>query len=273
MRHFNLDIKLYVKGKLIVTEGKDLDVSDYTAGTNNFFHSLFSQCSISLKGVNITPSSELYPYRSYLKSLLTYGSDAANSHLTYAYWYLDEGDVLAGDPTTTSIKNKRFVKRWERQNLSKVLELCGRLHADICNVSQFLLSGVSVQIGLTKAKGYFYLMRPTTDTKTKATFKFLDAELIVRRIRPSPKIYIAHKEDLSKGFLARCNLTRFELKTFTFAGGPQAISINNAVLGMLPKRLIFTMVKNTDILGSRDSNPYNLRHYDLTNFTMYVNGR
>jgi len=42
---------------------------------------------------------------------------------------------------------------------------------------------------------------------------------------------------------------------------------------MLPKRLIFTMVKNTYFLGSRDSNPYNLRHYDLTNFTMYVNGR
>ena len=33
------------------------------------------------------------------------------------------------------------------------------------------------------------------------------------------------------------------------------------------------MVKNTDFLGSRDPNPYNFRHYDLTNFTMYVNGR
>jgi hypothetical protein len=103
--------------------------------------------------------------------------------------------------------------------------------------------------------------------------KFLDAELIVRRIRPSPKISVAHNEALSKGCLARYNVTRVELKTFTFAGGPQAISVNNAVLGMLPIRLIFTMVKNTDILGSRDSNPCNLRHYDQTNFTMYVNGR
>jgi len=33
------------------------------------------------------------------------------------------------------------------------------------------------------------------------------------------------------------------------------------------------MVKNTDLLGSRDSNPYNFRHYNLTSFTMYVNGR
>jgi hypothetical protein len=116
-------------------------------------------------------------------------------------------------------------------------------------------------------------MNSHTDTKAKVTFKFLDAELIVRRIRPSPKISVAHNEALSKGCLVRYNSKRVELKTFTFAGGLQAISINNAVLGMVPKRLIFTMVKNTDFIGSRDSNPYNFRHYDLTNFTMYANGR
>ena len=49
--------------------------------------------------------------------------------------------------------------------------------------------------------------------------------------------------------------------------------MDNVVLGALPKRLIFTMVKNTDFLGSMDSNPYNFRHYDLENFAMYVNGR
>ena len=95
----------------------------------------------------------------------------------------------------------------------------GRLHADICNVPQFLLSGVRVQIRLSKDKDDFYLMSPNTDTKTKATFKFLDTELIVRRIRLSPKISVAHNEALSKGFLARYKLTRVELKTFAFAGG------------------------------------------------------
>jgi len=33
------------------------------------------------------------------------------------------------------------------------------------------------------------------------------------------------------------------------------------------------MVKDTEFPGSRNSNPLHLRHYDLTNFTMYVNGR
>ena len=46
--------------------------------------------------------------------------------------------------------------------------------------------------------------------------------------------------------------------------------MNNAVLGQLPKRLIITMVKNTDFLGTMSSNPYNFRHYDVTHFAMYI---
>jgi len=84
--YIDQEIKLYVRGKIIGADGKDVDASDFTAGTNNFPNSLFSQCSISLNGVNITLASELYPYRSYLETLLTYGSDASNSHLTNAYW-------------------------------------------------------------------------------------------------------------------------------------------------------------------------------------------
>jgi len=129
--YIDLDIELFVIGRLLGADGKTLDASDHTVGTNNLLHSLFSQCSIALNGVNITPVSELYPYRSYMEKLLTYCPDAANSQLTNAFWYINEGDVLAGDPTSTSIKNKGFVKRWERQKDSKLIELYGSLHADI----------------------------------------------------------------------------------------------------------------------------------------------
>jgi hypothetical protein len=58
----------------------------------------------------------------------------------------------------------------------------------------------------------------------------------------------------------------------SFAKGSQSLSIDNAVLGVLPKRLLFTMVRNTDFLGTTDSNPFKFKHYDLERFAMYVNG-
>ena len=49
--------------------------------------------------------------------------------------------------------------------------------------------------------------------------------------------------------------------------------MDNAVLGPIPKRLLFTMVKNTDFLGSLNTNPYNFRHYNLRRFVMFLNGK
>ena len=79
--YIDLDLKLYIKGKLLKEDNTVLGDTDYTAEINNLLHSLFSQCSISLNGTQITQAGELYNYRAYLEKLLIYGSDAAESHL------------------------------------------------------------------------------------------------------------------------------------------------------------------------------------------------
>ena len=53
----------------------------------------------------------------------------------------------------------------------------------------------------------------------------------------------------------------------------QFLSIDNAMLDPIPKRLHFTMVKNTDYLGSVNTNPYQFRNYDLGYFALIVNGK
>jgi hypothetical protein len=68
-------------------------------------------------------------------------------------------------------------------------------------------------------------------------------------------------------------MTRVELKTFTFSSGSQSLSMDNVVLGPLPKRRLFTMVKNAHYLGSVTTNPYNFRHYDLNYFAINVNSK
>ena len=45
------------------------------------------------------------------------------------------------------------------------------------------------------------------------------------------------------------------------------------MLGTIPKRLLFTKIKNADFAGSLDTNPYKFRHYDTSDFSLYVNGK
>ena len=56
--------------------------------------------------------------------------------------------------------------------------------------------------------------------------------------------------------LARYNMTRVDHKNFTYSAGSKSRFIDNAVLGPLQKRLLFTMIKNADFNGSVDTNPY-----------------
>ena len=80
----------------------------------------------------------------------------------------------------------------------------------------------------------------------------------------------AHDKALTKGALARYNITSVDLRTFTFSAGSKSQSIDNAVLEPLPKRLFFTMIKNDDFNGSVDSNPYKFQH--ISEISLYVNG-
>ena len=57
--YIDINIHLYICGKLAKADGAELDATDYTAVTNNFLHSLFSQCSITLNVVTITQAAEL----------------------------------------------------------------------------------------------------------------------------------------------------------------------------------------------------------------------
>jgi len=180
--YVDLNIKLYIRGELTKVDGTNLDNTDFTGVTNNFLHSLLRHCSISLNSVTITQATELYNYRSYFETLLTYGSDAAATHLTNAFWYLDDGDILPCDPTAADAKNKGFITRWNKIKQSKEVQLLGRIHSDICNVPLYLIPGVRIQIKLTKAKQSVYLMNK--DAETKTVFKFLEAPLLVNRADP-----------------------------------------------------------------------------------------
>ena len=109
------------------------------------------------------------------------------------------------------------------------------------------------------------------EANSKNTFKILDAHLLVNSVKPDPITLLAHSATLNTGALAHYNMTSVKLKTFTFSAGSKSLSIDNAVLGPVPKRLLFTKVKNTNFLGTVDTNPYKFQHNDISDFSLIVN--
>ena len=75
---------LYVKTKLTTNTGGNLPADAAVGPVNLFLHSLFSLVDISLNGTLVTASTNTYPYRAMLETLLSYGHGAKASQLTSA---------------------------------------------------------------------------------------------------------------------------------------------------------------------------------------------
>ena len=126
-----------------------MDLTGKTEVANNHIRSLFNQCIVTPNGTIVTQSIEHCIYRSYPVTLLPNDKDAAASHLTNTYWYLDTSDMQSYDPmveTHTAITNEVFIFRRTRLRGSRDVQLFALLHTDLCNVTLFMLPGVKLQI-------------------------------------------------------------------------------------------------------------------------------
>ena len=100
------------------------------APVNNWLHSLFSQVDVYLSGTLVTPSTNTYPYRAYIETLLSYGSEAKETQLTSQLWYKDTaGRMDSVKIVDEDVMNRGLVFRRAHVTQSRVVDMMGRLHA------------------------------------------------------------------------------------------------------------------------------------------------
>ena len=232
---------------------------------NNLLHSLFNQVDVFFNQKLVSPTNNAYAYRAYIETLLNYGTGAKSSHLTSVLWYKD----TAGKMDDTDNGNEGLVKRRELLSVNNPIDLIGHLHCDVFNQDRFLLNGVEVRMRLVRSGDNFCFI----DSKASTDFRIriADATLLVRRVKISPGILLAHAKALSKT-PAKYPLTRVEVKAMTIHSGVHGETLDNIILGQLPKRVILGFVNNKAYNGDYSLNPFNFNHYDINFLSLYVDG-
>jgi hypothetical protein len=162
---------------------------------------MFSELDIFLNGTQITSSTDTYAYRAYLEALLSYGGEAKECQLAAAMYYKDDAGKM--DSTDADNPNSGFVTRKLMARQSRVIDMMGRLHADIFFQDRYLLNEINLKIRLTRNTYAFCLMSPD-----RFAVKILAAELYVRKIKLSPSISLAHAK---RWKLERLNILLKEL--------------------------------------------------------------
>ncbi|XP_072766276.1 uncharacterized protein F54H12.2-like [Anoplolepis gracilipes] len=201
---------------------------------NHLLHSIFNQIDVYFNQKLVSPPNNAYAYCTYIEALLNYSSPAKTTHLTSCLWDADTPGHM-DDPVETKDK--------------------------------FLINSVEVHLRLVRSKDAFCLMESNSISK----IRILDASLLVRRAKISAGMLLAHARMLSK-VTAKYPLTRVEVKTFMIHSEVVGETIDNAILGQLPKRIIVSFVNNKAFNGDRKLNPFNFKNWGINFFSLYVDG-
>ena len=170
------------------------EVDDDYSIVNLFPHALFSQIHLEIDGINLSSHDNLYPYKAYLETLLSYGSDAKLSHLTTSHFVKD----TAHNFESGSSGNNGYITRRNEVKGSRIFDFCINPHIDFFHTSRVLPSDVPMKIKLTRSNDSFSILANSHDD---LCVKIQSLSLFVYRIQPSEKIRQLHNKLFSKKML------------------------------------------------------------------------
>ncbi|XP_035233536.1 uncharacterized protein F54H12.2-like [Stegodyphus dumicola] len=251
---------LYVKAKIIKTDGKPTVADSKIGPVNLFLHSLFSQVDVTLNDRLISSSSNTYPYRAYIETLLNHGFDSKTSQLTCEMFYKDTFSKIFTD-------NEGWIKRSEFFKLSNTIDMIGGIHCDLFHQDRLMLNLVDLKLKLIRSKPEFCLHG------NEGHKVVLDhVSLFVRKVRVSPGITLGHAKALEKA-TAKYPINRVLCKVYSVPQGSMSIVQDNVFVGQMPKRVIVGCVDNDAFHGTYKKSPFEFNHYHLNFIGVYVDGQ
>ena len=244
--------------------GEAIATDDKTAPINNIANSLFSQVSVSLKNTTISHPNPHYGYRAYLENLLNYSTEAKKTWLTYEGFYQDQAENFDTETNTGLLARKALFAGGRK------CELVTRLHCDINFQKNLVPSNLDIKYILTPARQEF-VMQNFTAEKT-FNIKIESAKLIVRKVKLTPEKALSFEKEIAKDGL-RLPIDFVKMQTFTISAGLKSFEKTAFFSGNLPEHCVFGFISNTAHNGTFGTNPFNFKHFDLTQVQFRCNGR
>lgn len=254
---------LYLTVKVVQKDGKDL-ADDAKVGVSNLFmHALFSQLDVYFNSTLISTSNNAYPYRAYIETLLSYGSDYKSSQGTCSLFYADTDGGKASTANTGYTTRKSFIHK------SKDLELIDKLRFNLATQHRYILNDVTVNLNLTRSPDSFSLF--TEASGVEASVQILSASLFIRKQILYPSLILSHQKLLEKGEVARYPHKRTEVKYFTIARGSSGAIEENLFSNSIPSRIVIGFIPSQAFIGAFHMNPFQFNNFGITSIGLTVN--
>ena len=236
---------------------------------NYFVNTQFKNVDVYLSNTQV--NYNMYAYRAYLETLLSYGSDAKNGPLRCGLYFPDQSEPDLHDKTVNAADcaNPGARERYLQTRYSHQIEMIGRIHSPLFTQQKLLLNKVDLRVKFNRHDPKFCLMALKTDQNYSITVD--QAILNICHKTVSPSVREAHEIGLMKTN-AKYPLKHSDVKFFTKAQGHADLSEPNLCSGILPRKVIVGLVRSTGFNGNHHYNPLNFATHDVESIQVRRNG-
>ena len=260
--------RLYVKLKIINSDGTTLTSNEKVGPVNLLLQSLWSQIDVTLQGKLITSTNNHYPYKAMIQTLLNFGDDCKETQLTSQLYSKDSpGQMDDPDPITGA--NTGLFERSTLTSGSKSVDLEGTLFQDLFQIQRYILNQVDVGVKLYRNNASFCLMSDELNPK----YDIVIEDIILRacKVRVNPAVIYGHAEALLKTN-AKYPFTKSEIKVMSIPKGQISFTWDNIFQGSKPNKIIIGLVEANAVAGNYALNPFNFKNYDVRQITLLCDG-
>lgn len=263
-----------LKDNAAIPEANPVTDDEKVAPINYYGNTLFQNAELYLNGELVETSNNLYPYKSYMQTFLSYGIDTKGHQLALAGYYADTGDVdtdaIRGAMSAAACANNGLQKRFELSKFSKPFTSLCPLHLDFCTQNRYVQNRTHIKIRLTRVDPRFGLIANAGDKNF--SYSIQQAYLLVRMVKPRESLRLAVEQALSTSTI-KYPLKRCEMRFFTFAGNSNTISEPSLYTGHLPTRVAFVLVDTEAMDGNWKKSPFKFKPFSVNEVDLKINGK
>lgn len=262
--------RLYGQFKIVNGDGTNLAADANVGIVNMAAASLFKAIEVEVNGNIVSDlSAANYHYKAYLETLLSYGSNARNTHLRSNMFKEDTPEqmdsIAAG--RNTGLDHR---KTWCAQ--SRLMDFMIPLSSDFLMSDRLLPPGTNLKLKLTRNPDRLLIMAadaPATVAGYKVHIEKLRLHLRLQEVFPDML-----KQHLTtwKTSPVQLPINRTVVRQYHQPAGVSSMNIPGLFTGKLPKSIIIGMVTSRAYNAAYHLNPYNFQHFNLNYACIRVNG-
>lgn len=266
--------KIHLQAKITKGDGAALSATAEDVNithTNNLLHSMFTNIKIYINN-KLVESNANYEFKSFLSTMLNYGSDAKQTHLESSQWI---GDGMLEEHTEqfSNAQKALMADRAKKLKGSPIIDMVGQPLTPLFQQNRYLIPGLNIRIEFERSDPKAVLQYCDKDKMDgEYNIEIVKVQLLIKRLRVHKSIAAAHARLLDQGKNALYPVNHTDCKFFTISPGRQEERLNIIQNKQEAKIILVGFISHLAKSGSLAHSPFKFENFGLTSVNLAVNG-